>query len=256
MSEDLEEQKNYDKLSEFDKITLQQKKYFEESNIKDGGTIESILGQDEVILKELKPNKKSYVLSKICSGFIIALFFVIFDAVFLTLFAFFAPIQELPKTMMIGIIVFLVIFFLIHLTPFWLFLGKAITSFKAFKNESYAITNQRIIITHGVVTFKYTSLYYSDISGVDIRIGIIDKLFKVGDILITTPVGNRVTNKNGNVVNAPYVLNDIDQPQLIASALQRIIFDNKQDMNFPNVIREKAEKEFVEDNKNNLTNEK
>lgn len=61
---------------------------------------------------------------------------------------------------------------------------------------------------------------------VDIRVGLVDRLFKVGDIYITA--------KNGKAV-----LWDIENPYKVFNMLQKVVNDIKTDIYYPNELRPK-----------------
>ena len=68
------------------------------------------------------------------------------------------------------------------------------------------------------------NIYYSDISNVNLRVGLLDKLLHVGDIYISG------TGK-------AQVLWDIENPYPVTTRLQKIVNDIKTDTYFPNELR-------------------
>ena len=88
----------------------------------------------------------------------------------------------------------------------------------------YVFTEKRVIIRSGLVGIDFKSIYYSDISGVNVKVGFLDRLLKVGDIYI------RANNQSA-------VLNDIQNPYFILSRLQKITLDIKTDIYYPNNLR-------------------
>ena len=119
---------------------------------------------------------------------------------------------------------FIVPFFAVHLMPVWIWLANILKANRNHKNLEYAFTEKRIIIRSGVIGIDFKNIYYSDIEGVNLKVGIIDRLCKVGDIYIQA---NTQTS----------VILDIENPYFILSKLQKIVLDIKTDIYFPNNLR-------------------
>ena len=195
--------------------------FFKDDGARDGNfgirdMVESNGG--EKILWEGTPNKKSYVLARILKMMPIALIWLAFDGLFIGIIL--TQTDGLPT-----FVYFIFIgFFLIHLTPVWIWIASIVTAFKRLKNTEYAFTDKRIIIKTGFFA-KFDTIFYSDIAAINMHVGIIDKMFKVGDIII-------MTNSNTS-----YMVEDIDNPYFIQERLQKISNDIKTDMQFPNDLR-------------------
>lgn len=172
----------------------------------------------EKILWEGKPNGRSYVLGRIVQMMPIALIWMLFDG-----FAIGMLLTQgggMPAYVY-GIIIG---FFIIHLTPVWFWIASIVTAFKKLKNSEYAFTDKRIIIKTGFFA-KFDTVFYSDIASLDLHVGLIDRMFKVGDIIVRTNSGST------------YMVEDIDSPYFILERLQKIVNDIKTDMQFPNDLR-------------------
>ncbi|MDE7100254.1 MAG: PH domain-containing protein, partial [Anaeroplasmataceae bacterium] len=85
-------------------------------------------------------------------------------------------------------------------------------------------TDQRIIVKKGSIAMNIESIYYSELIGVNLHIGIIERIFKVGDIYIST-------------TNQSVVLEDIEDAIFVSNQLQKIAHDIKTDILFPNDYR-------------------
>lgn len=173
---------------------------------------------DEKILWEGKPDKKSYVLGRIVKMMPIALIWLVFDGFFIGMMFTFS--DDFPTY----VYFILAAFFLIHLTPVWLWIASIVTAFKKRKNTEYAFTDKRVIIKTGFFP-KFESIYYSDIASVHLHVGIIDRMFKVGDVVLRTTPGDT------------HMVEDISNPYFIVERLQKIALDIKSDMQFPNDMR-------------------
>ena len=171
------------------------------------------LTQDEEMLVRCAPQKASFVLSKSVSLLPFALIWLCFDG--------FAISMLVRAQMPIGMRIFLVIFFAFHLLPVWMWIISIVNALRKHKNIEYALTNERIIIRDKE---NLTSYYYKDLSNVRVRIGLIDKLFKVGDIIIT----RRALPHSGSTdyyepENSVVTLLDISDSRAVGNKLQQFI---------------------------------
>lgn len=182
--------------------------------------IEDIINKDEQILWRGKPKRKAYIFSSIFSMFPFALIWLLFDGVFIVAMIATKAFSKMPVGAVFGI----VIFFAFHLTPVWIWLGNIITASRGYKNLEYVFTNKRIIIRSGIIGIDFKNIYYSEIQSVNLKVGLIDKMLKVGDIYIKSK-------------NSSQVLFDIDDPYFITQKLQEIVIDIKTDIEFPNGLR-------------------
>lgn len=183
-------------------------------------SIESLVGEDEKILWKGKPYRKSFILNAFFKMFFIILIWLLFDAAFMTVLFVFVP--SIPWWM----ILIVCIFFLFHLLPVWIWITNIVTASRRQKLEEYAFTDKRIIIKKGLIGANLQSINYSSITSVNIRIGLIERLCKVGDIYIASE-------------NQGAVLEDIQDPYFIYDRLQKIANDIKADILYPNVLRPK-----------------
>ena len=99
-----------------------------------------------------------------------------------------------------------------------------VTAGRRHKMEEYAFTDRRIIVRKGMVGARIQSILYSDLTSVNLRVGLIEKMCKVGDIYI---VAGKETA----------VLEDLEDPQFLYSRLQGIANDIKADILYPNALR-------------------
>ena len=85
-------------------------------------------------------------------------------------------------------------------------------------------TDKRIIIKSGAIGVDINNIYYTDITGVNLRVGLSDRLLHVGDIYISGK-------------GKAQVLWDIENPYPVVNDLQKIVNDIKTDTYFPNDLR-------------------
>jgi membrane protein YdbS with pleckstrin-like domain len=194
------------------------KEYFNvEESIKQN-KVEDILGEGEEVLVSLKPNRKVYILESIFKGLPVTLLWAGVDA-----FAIYMIISS-GAFADSGMIIFFIVFFGLHLIPVWFYIASIIKKVAGYKNISYTFTDKRIIVRSGLIGIDFRYLYYPDIDSVNAKVGIFDRLFKVGDIHIQG-------------VSQHIVVEDVSAPYIYADKIQTIVRDLKADMNFPNDLR-------------------
>ena len=189
----------------------QANKNFEKINVND------ILVSDESIIWNGKPKKSAYIINKVITMLPIALIWLIFDSTFIISFISLGNFMEM--------LWFIIPFFALHLMPVWIWLGNILTAKKNWENTEYYVTNKRIIIVSGFIGMNYQTIFYKDINNVHLRIGIIDKLLKVGDIYFDTSE------------NKMQFFLDLENPYDLYTKLQKIVFDIQTDIEFPNNLR-------------------
>jgi len=194
-------------------------KYFYDSDFQKN-SIDDVLNDDEKILWRGAPNPKSYVLSAMLKMFPIALVWLIFDGMFIFIITSGMISGDIPLT----ILAFVIPFFLLHLTPVWIWIGRTVKAFREVKNIEYAITDKRIIVRTGIVGIDFKFVNYTEIDSVNIRVGLVDRIFKVGDIYVNASVNSAV-------------LWDVANPYQVGRALQKVTSDIKSDVFFPNALR-------------------
>ncbi len=190
--------------------------YFKLDDDMQAKLVEDILEEDENVLLRLKPNKKAYIWSAILTMLPIAIIWATIDV------GMFIGIMSINPPA--GVIWGLMAFFALHLIPVWIWLGGIIRAVLQIKNIEYAFTEKRIIVRSGIVGIDFKNLYYTDIEGVNLKVGALDKLFKVGDIYIQS-------------LKQSTVLKDVTQPYQLLSKLQKITLDIKTDIHYPNDLR-------------------
>ena len=182
-------------------------------------TIEDILEPNEKILQRLKPNKKVVLLESMFKGMPIALLWAAIDITVIVIMISSGAFVDEP-----GLIWFIIPFFAIHLLPLWIYIAGIVKAVLGVKNVEYVFTDKRIIIRSGIIGIDFKTIYYSDVQGINCRVGIFDRLFKVGDLYI-------------KAYNQSAVLMNIEAPYFFLSKLQKITLDIKTDIEYPNDLR-------------------
>lgn len=191
--------------------------YFK-TNSSDIQTIEEMVGPDEQILWRGKPKKRAYLINAFTKMLPIALIWLLFDGAFIGLMI--GTMDEIPAPVKI----FMAVFFLFHLAPVWIWLSHVLTANRQHENLEYAFTQKRIIIKSGIIGIDFKNIYYSEIDSVNLRVGLVDRIEKVGDIYIKS-------------IGGANVLYDLENPYTLTEKLQKIVVDIKTDIQFPNNLR-------------------
>jgi len=181
--------------------------------------VNDVLVEGETIIWQGKPKKSAYIFNKLFFMFPIALIWLILDGSILVTFLFSGQASKMFW--------FIIPFFALHLMPVWIWLGNALTANKNWQNTRYAVTDRRIIIESGFISMNYQSVYYKEITNVNLKVSFIDKLLKVGDIYFTTKTG----------ANQAFL--DIENAYTIYPKIQKVVLDMQTDIEFPNNLRPK-----------------
>ena len=180
--------------------------------------VEDVLLDGEQIAWRGKPKKSAYIANSIAKMFPIALIWIVFDGFFIGMMA--TNGFDIPTPL----IVFMSIFFVLHLAPVWIWIYKAATARKRHENLEYVFTDKRIIIRSGVVAVNFDAIDYQDVAAVNVRYGVIDKIAKVGDISVTS--AKKAT-----------VIEDLDNPREVSKILQSLVSKVKTNVSFTEGVK-------------------
>ena len=183
--------------------------------------LKSMVGMDETILYEGKPDRKCFIYESIFNPLLpIAIIWAIFDMGFLGFG-------------MGSFQLFLVPFMLFHMMPVWIYLFGIIFSFRKYKNTYYIVTDHAIYISRGIFTMNLETKTFAELSRVNLHRGVWDQMFNVGDIQITT---NQLTNKNTPAV---ICINSIANYSEVFQLIKKLQKDIYSDIMYPNDLRPK-----------------
>ncbi len=181
--------------------------------------LKSMVGNDETVLYEGKPNKKCFIFESIFNPLLpIAIIWAVFDLGFLG--------QSLA-----GMQTFMWIFILFHMMPVWIYLSGVIFSIRKYKNTYYIITDHAVYISSGIITMNLETKTFAELSRVNLHRGIFDQIFNVGDIHITT---NQMTNKNTPAILRISSISNYAEVYQLVKKLQKDIYS---DIMYPNDLR-------------------
>ena len=186
--------------------------------------LNAIVGSNEKILYEGKPNKKCYIFESIFNPLLpFALLWAIIDFSIIG-GAFSAESSE-------NILFFIIPFMLIHLMPVWIYLGGILFTFRRYKNTAYIITDRAIYVSGGLFTRNINVKPFAELSHINLHRGIFDQMFNVGDIIATS---NQLTqNGNNSAISISSVSDYID----IYNMVKKLQTDIYSDVMYPNAKR-------------------
>ena len=180
-----------------------------------------VLAAGEAILWRGKPKRGAFIATKSLTMLPIAVVWLCLDLNLL-----------IPALAEGEMMLFLIPFFALHLMPVWIWLGSMISAGRRWKNTAYYVTNRRVILQGGFFAVNETSLFYKDLRNVRVRIGLLDKLFRTGDIVLDG--GGSLSRRDQTNLSA---MEDLEQPHEVYNRIQRIILDMQTDMEYPNALR-------------------
>ena len=199
----------------------QNNKYFEQNpDPMQINSVSQLLTEEESLLWEGKPKKSAYVANAVARGLLFVIIWLLVDGFFIYILS--NGDGEIPW--------FLWLFFAFHLLPVYFWIAGILHALAEIKNIQYAITDKRIIIRSGVI-IDLKFLYFTDINAINVKVGIVDRFFKVGDIYITA-----------NIQTA--VLYDIPDPYRVANYIQQCVRYIQTDIHFHNAYRPKENTGF------------
>lgn len=183
--------------------------------------LKSMIGTDEEILYEGRPNKKCFLFESVLNPLLpIAIIWAVIDSSFLRV-----GIESMNMIM--------IPFLLMHMMPVWIYLAGVIFSFQKYRNTYYIVTDHAIYISHGVFTKNFEVKTFAELSRVNLHRGVLDQIFGVGDVQITT---NQFTRKN---VPAVLGINSISDYTEVYKLIQKLQKDIYSDIMYPNDLRPK-----------------
>lgn len=181
--------------------------------------LKSMVGRDETILYEGKPDKKCFIFESIINPLLpVAIIWAVIDIGFLGLASG-------------GFSSIMTPFMLFHMMPVWIYLSGVIFSFRKYKNTYYIVTDHAVYISSGIFTMNLEAKTFAELSRVNLHRGVFDQMFHVGDIQITT---NQLTKKNMPAVLSINSISDYAEVYQLVKKLQKDIYS---DIMYPNDLR-------------------
>lgn len=186
--------------------------------------LKAIVGSNEKILYEGKPNKKCYVLESIFNPLLpFALIWAIID------FGIIGGVVLAENTE--NILFFIIPFMLFHLMPVWIYLGGILFTAKRYKNTEYIVTDKAIYVSGGAFTRNINVKPFAELSYINLHRGIFDQMFNVGDIVATS---NQMTQRGKSITIIIASVSDYVEVYNLVKKLQTDIYT---DVMYPNAKR-------------------
>ena len=181
--------------------------------------LKSMIGMDETILYEGKPDKKCFIFESILNPLLpVAIIWAVLDMSFMGF-----AVGGMQKIM--------IPFMLIHMMPVWIYLGGVIFSFRRYRNTYYVVTDHAVYVSSGIFTMNLQEKTFAELSRVNLHRGIFDQMFGVGDVQITT---DQFTRKN---VPAVLNINSISNYTEVYQMVKKLQKDIYSDIMYPNDLR-------------------
>lgn len=186
--------------------------------------LKMIVGSNEKILYEGKPNKKCYIFESIFNPLLpFALLWAFLD---------FGIIGASFFTEDAGEVLFFIIpFMLLHLMPVWIYLGGILFTTRRYKNTAYIVTDRAIYVSGGVFTRTINTKPFAELSHINLHRGIFDQMFNVGDIIATTDQLN--SNGKTTAISISSISNYVD----VYNIVKKLQTDIYTDVMYPNAKR-------------------
>ena len=140
--------------------------------------LKAMVGANEKILYEGKPNKLCYLFESIFNPLLpFAIIWAVFDFSFIGNFLAFGVGNQAT---------ILLPFMLFHLMPVWIYLGGVLSTAIRYKNTAYIVTDHAIYVSGGVLNKSINVKPFAELSHINLHRGVFDQLFHVGDVIATS----------------------------------------------------------------------
>ena len=182
--------------------------------------LKSMVGKNETVFYEGKPEKKCFIFESIFNPLLpFAIIWAVIDVGFL------------GRSAIGGMQMIMIPFILFHMMPVWIYLAGVIFAFRKYKNTYYIVTDHGVYISSGIFAMNLERKSFAELSRVNLHRGIFDQIFHVGDVLITT---NQFTRNNMPAVLGINSISNYTEVYQIIKKLQKDIYS---DTMYPNDLR-------------------
>lgn len=155
--------------------------FFVKSEAEKKASIDALLEMNETVLWKCKPKKGVYAVEKAFKespfGFIFPLILLI---VAIIIISGDETVLSSPEFWFIPII-----FGALAIIPFIYFIISLCVAIKEMRFTEYCVSDKRILCKYGKYGYINVSIPLSEVSGVKLKKGLIDKMLKAGDIYVT-----------------------------------------------------------------------
>jgi len=186
--------------------------------------LRAMIGSNEKILYEGKPDKKCYIFESIFNPLLpFALLWAIIDFGFISA----AIVSDGSSNMLL----FLIPFMLLHLMPVWIYLGGILFTVRRYKNTAYIVTDRAIYVSGGAFTKNFNVKPFAELSHINLHRGIFDQMFNVGDIVATSSHFSR--DSKSATISITSISNYMD----VYNIVKKLQTDIYTDVMYPNAKR-------------------
>lgn len=193
--------------------------------------LRNLVKDNERVLWEGRPRKSVTVLEAIFNPMLIfAVIWGGFDLVFMKSFAFSGGVPGA----MAG---FLLIFFLVHMMPVWVYLIGVLTVFLRWRNVRFLITTHGLYVSGGLLSFNYEMKPWTDIGHINIRQGVFDRMFGVGDVLFVCAHHSYQSSHSHDGGHQQMKIYNIPDFQEVFKLVNKLQTDVYSDTMYPNAMR-------------------
>ena len=201
--------------------------------------LELMVGRDEKIIWQGRPNKRCYILEGIFNPLLpFALIWLLFDSFFIAAFlggGFFSKTQNTFPLMMTAA------FFIFHLMPVWIYIGGILFIYRRYKHTEYIVTDKGVYISSGLFSYTCNMKPFTELARVNIHRGIIDQMLGVGDVVLTNnnlaDLYSSNLRVNGRGLNSGIVISNIKDYKNVFEIIKKLQEDIYMDTMYPNALR-------------------
>ena len=188
---------------------------------------DDILNYGEKITKVMKPNKSVYVKATVVFMLVCALFGLLVIGIFTYLGIRLGSTNE--EASLVFIILAASLGIALELPAITIFFITWFYRSKSYQNTFYAITNKRLIIRLGVLGTDYKSIDLSDISAVEPKVSLLDKVGgkNTGSILIGSPTRPIISYQQNSAGGGSFRFSNIDNPYKLAKEIKELADKSK-----------------------------
>lgn len=144
-----------------------------------GQTLSSLLYEDERVIWQGKPNKKGLVLDGVFKMLPIVLVWIVLDVAFLTIMIAEDVFNKNPNLSYIALP-----FFIIHVSPLWIWISNIMKSSAAYETFEYVLTQKRVLIKTEVYGVDVRTIWLTDVKEFKVVKDAVDKMLNTGDLII------------------------------------------------------------------------
>ena len=203
--------------------------------------LELMVGRDEKILWQGRPNKRCFILEGIFNPLLpFAIIWTLFDSTFI--FSILTGIKTGGITMQT--VAFPLLFFLFHMMPVWIYLAGIFFIFRRYRHTEYIITDKGVYISGGLFSYTCNMKPFTEFARVNIHRGIIDQIIGVGDVILTSNnVADFYSDSNVKINGRPATTNigltiaDIANYREVFEIIKKLQEDIYTDTMYPNDLR-------------------